>query len=1150
MKRAFLFLNIILLQFTIRVTAQEWIAMESGIPATARTEVTGAPQGVTEVRVNLEGFFRQGILTDEGFSGHILLPEGVKEMEAGKPSLQHLTVSLQIPGTGNPVITLTAGEYTDYENYIVVPASGDPGETHRRRLTRNVRKAIYSNDEFYPGALASAGTPYIVTGIRGLAVQIYPLQYNPVTRTLRVYHSIVLTVSTTEEKGINEITGQQPGSQQGSGISALLSSHFLNYSNNSRYTPVDEGGGMLIISPPAFFETLRPFTDWKAQTGIRCTVADATMFRTAEELKNYVAEFYNNNNLTYLLLAGDADFIPAMQAEKGASDNMYAYLDGDDHYPEILVGRFPAETETQLKIMIERSIAYEMKGQGAESYSRFLGIASEQGPGDDGEYDYQHVRNIGSLLTANGYSAFTELYDGSQGQSDAPGNPVPGDVTAAVASGAGTIMYIGHGSSSRFTTSGFAVQHAKTLSNTVTHPVIWSAGCSTGDFVTTTSLAEAWLRAESNGKPSGAVAAMMSTSTQSWYPPMEAQDEIGYILAGRRGQVTTRTFGGVSMSGCMKMNDKYGPGGYRVTDTWAIFGDPSLLVRTAAPEDIRAHHQPVIGRDAREFVVKLPANSDALACITHSGSLLGAARAEEGLAVITLSDLPTAESLTLTITSFNHKAYVAEIILTPLPATAVNPFPLNHSGKVEPGTALQWETTGGTTPEFFEVLIEEGPVTEWKSSGLISFSSCLTLSAPLEYNKTYSWKVRSYNQSGMAESETFTFTTKTPPDEDFESQGFPRRNWDNTSNSAWFIDGNNAFEGQYSLRSGQIRDGEQSRLAYSCKTTTCDMLGFSFRISSEQSADRLKLYIDGILTGEWSGNAGWTSVTFPIEAGDHTIEWIYEKNDSLSLGEDAAWIDNIYLPENSEPVVTVSDITACPESSINLSAFIRNHRRIEWSSNGTGDFLDSSAPATVYFPSADELAAGSASLILKVYSNDFCNPVIRDVTIHFDALQEIPAVRDTILYHGEQLVIELPGNGTEQYSLSPSNQMGTTFVIKAADLNPGENLFTLSAENESGCSSAVSFRVMLASGERSENPKQLQVYPNPAVDMISFNLDQNIGSRLKIQIYNVSGQLMMESETTASFKNEIPVGGLMSGVYLIRVEDGRGITNGKFIKTI
>jgi thioredoxin 1 len=54
--------------------------------------------------------------------------------------------------------------------------------------------------------------------------------------------------------------------------------------------------------------------------------------------------------------------------------------------------------------------------------------------------------------------------------------------------------------------------------------------------------------------------------------------------------------------------------------------------------------------------------------------------------------------------------------------------------------------------------------------------------------------------------------------------------------------------------------------------------------------------IDGVEKGSWSGEEGWSEVTFAVNEGTRTFEWTYSKDGSDSEGEDTAWIDDIIFP--------------------------------------------------------------------------------------------------------------------------------------------------------------------------------------------------------------------------------------------------------------
>ena len=79
------------------------------------------------------------------------------------------------------------------------------------------------------------------------------------------------------------------------------------------------------------------------------------------------------------------------------------------------------------------------------------------------------------------------------------------------------------------------------------------------------------------------------------------------------------------------------------------------------------------------------------------------------------------------------------------------------------------------------------------------------------------------------------------------------------------------------------------------------------KVSSEAGWDYLRLYIDNVQYGAWSGSVDWGRTESTIStAGSHDIRWAYEKDPSVSSGADAAWIDKVeFIPLDSELRVLV-----------------------------------------------------------------------------------------------------------------------------------------------------------------------------------------------------------------------------------------------------
>lgn len=108
-----------------------------------------------------------------------------------------------------------------------------------------------------------------------------------------------------------------------------------------------------------------------------------------------------------------------------------------------------------------------------------------------------------------------------------------------------------------------------------------------------------------------------------------------------------------------------------------------------------------------------------------------------------------------------------------------------------------------------------------------------------------------------------------------------------------------AYEGQHSLKSDQLEDGESAGVEM-VGTFAAGAVRFRVKVSSETTFDRLEFYIDGVLQAPtWSGTklAGWQlSPAYRLPAGMHTLRWVYLKDATASVGMDAAYLDALVTP--------------------------------------------------------------------------------------------------------------------------------------------------------------------------------------------------------------------------------------------------------------
>ncbi|CAK0758155.1 hypothetical protein CCP3SC5AM1_2480002 [Gammaproteobacteria bacterium] len=140
----------------------------------------------------------------------------------------------------------------------------------------------------------------------------------------------------------------------------------------------------------------------------------------------------------------------------------------------------------------------------------------------------------------------------------------------------------------------------------------------------------------------------------------------------------------------------------------------------------------------------------------------------------------------------------------------------------------------------------------------------------------------------------FNLTTAS---EEFPKNGSWPSGWTTptTSNNSWLVTNEWASAGSFSFRSGKIWNNQKSKTQVSGNFQAGNV-SFKLRVSSEANYDLLVFYIDGVKKSFWSGEVNNLAVSFPITAGNHTLVWSYEKDDSLAVGSDAAWIDEVSLP--------------------------------------------------------------------------------------------------------------------------------------------------------------------------------------------------------------------------------------------------------------
>jgi hypothetical protein len=137
--------------------------------------------------------------------------------------------------------------------------------------------------------------------------------------------------------------------------------------------------------------------------------------------------------------------------------------------------------------------------------------------------------------------------------------------------------------------------------------------------------------------------------------------------------------------------------------------------------------------------------------------------------------------------------------------------------------------------------------------------------------------------------------------DNFETGDFSALPWVQGGAANWVIQSSTVWEGSYAAKSGAITNSQSSSIEFTIDTADREIISFYCKVSSESDYDKLVFYIDGnVRAMGFSGEFGWSEITFNFAPGVHTFKWSYQKDSSTSKGSDCAWLDNIRLLKLSE----------------------------------------------------------------------------------------------------------------------------------------------------------------------------------------------------------------------------------------------------------
>ena len=623
------------------------------------------------VNFQLNGFSTAKVQTPQGEQFIVNVPEMAAMLEAGAPQLPFYPISAIIGDRAEMTVNVIDAQYTDYDMSIA-PSKGNLSRQVNPDDVPYTYGEMYQQDAFWPANQATLDAPYILRDFRGQNIVVRPFAYNPVSKTLRVYTDLTIEMVKVSDNGENQKVSRKSNTVRTSPeFKASYDHRFINFNQvGAKYPFIEDAGEMLIICADQFMASMQPLVDWKNQSGRPTTMVSVSEAggNSDNAIKNYISNYYNNpdHNLAYVLFVGDYEHITPHALSGERSDSWFGQVEGTDHYPEVFIGRFSVQNDAHVTSQVNKVIYYERDLQNDVTWGdQGMGIGYyNAGSGHYGEDDYQHIDLIRDTLLHYTYTNVTEHHGGSGGDASVA------TISATTNQGIGIINYCNHGSETSWGVANYSTSNVNALTNDNKWPIVWSVACLNGKFdhggANGECFAEAWMRATNNstGAPTGAIGGMFSWESQPWIPPMYGQDEMVNILCGWRSvDQFNHTLAGASLNGNMDVIDKGNDN--TCHDTWVLFGDPSLMVRTANPTVMNVSATPsvlMIG------MTELTVNTDAeyaIATLTFNGEVLASGRVQNGQCTLTFPGIDNVGTAELVVLGYNKVTSITELEVVP-----------------------------------------------------------------------------------------------------------------------------------------------------------------------------------------------------------------------------------------------------------------------------------------------------------------------------------------------------------------------------------------------------------------------------------------------------------------------------------------------------
>ncbi len=367
-KIIFIISILLLLQSSI---FSQWVSLDNATEINSEPKVTilEDSESSTTINVKLSGFYLSEVAAENKTYQKVDLLNEIFITEAGMPEVPYVASVLAIPDDAAVEIeVISKGRTHKFENINLAPARESWWEgAEEPAYVEN--SAGYRSDSLFPEYSVSNDEPAIFRDFRIARVAAYPVKYNAAKKELEVTEEMTIKVNYLSGRAKNPKTVKSKGIAPSFG--QLYRGFLLNYESVLQRNFHGEESAhdiMLVITPDDFYDDFQVYANWRNREGIQIFITKFSEIGAnstdPQIIKDHIANAYTgwDNSPTHILLVGDYGIVPRKEISYDytfAYENFFVELEGNDYFPEMMIGRFTNQGNVRLNIMINKFLLYQ-----------------------------------------------------------------------------------------------------------------------------------------------------------------------------------------------------------------------------------------------------------------------------------------------------------------------------------------------------------------------------------------------------------------------------------------------------------------------------------------------------------------------------------------------------------------------------------------------------------------------------------------------------------------------------------------------------------------------------------------------------------------------------------------------------------------------